>query len=628
MKRITLFGIIALVLIKTSIGQNEYQWVHTDGPPGGAPGGGIAFVYSNSSYAFIPSGDFLFRSNDGVSWEKLNQEVGYLCGVDDDRIVNLFRDSSGIMRIRLSKNNGQSWEIKGIPSSITYHGSIAVCSHGIYIAQGNYSLLFQSANDGETWSSVSPPFEYGHDLYSFDDRIFLSNSSALWHTDQNGENWKNISPPVQDFNDYISDVQVINESIFVSGEENVFYSNDFGATWSNFEIPQLNISSKLAVTGNEVYLYSRDLFRSDDFGNSWEMISDRSENPLLLKFTGFKGQFISTAYNKGIFRWDNALSQLVENNEGYSKGVIYDLSAAKDQIWTACGNGVFSYNVTTNAWNNKSDLPRSVFQYQKIDASENGWVVTYKDYDDYFYFSQDGGINWDSITPMANGETWYVDNVKVLGDELYVFSQFNILTSADKGNTWKVANLGSSNNALIEFKNKHFISFSNKYFYSDNVGETWNQLEVQFQLVKLFPAQDKLFAVASNQSGLAELFVSSDGISWTASSSVGLPPINAFDIELGSTDIHFFKNKNKYFSFWGNKGLYVSTDTLRTWNPLDINLYGRTYLTYKNVVYLGKNGLYKSDVFDPYLTSSREIEKAEHKIELYPNPSCDHLMIY
>ncbi len=62
-----IFFLLCLVCFSLTKTFSQFTWEHTDGPFGAlAP-----FLFSNADYAFIPENDFLYRSADGSSWEKL-----------------------------------------------------------------------------------------------------------------------------------------------------------------------------------------------------------------------------------------------------------------------------------------------------------------------------------------------------------------------------------------------------------------------------------------------------------------------------------------------------------------------------------------------------------------------------
>lgn len=82
-------------------------------------------------------------------------------------------------------------------------------------------------------------------------------------------------------------------------------------------------------------------------GIHWPMVTGYNT---MISATGFNGLYLSTTFNKGVFRWDDTAQSLIESNDGLSKGYVYDLAVGNDKIWAACGNGVFAYDVPTQIW--------------------------------------------------------------------------------------------------------------------------------------------------------------------------------------------------------------------------------------------------------------------------------------
>src|SRR5688572_24438931 len=133
--------ILFVVLAFNSISFSQFEWDHTSGPFGSL----LSSIYSNEKYAFVPTSDFLFRTADGIEWEKLDQEVTYLmCTYHDTLLSVLHNGVLNAMVLKLSYDNGQTWISKPLPAEITNADDIIMTSHGIYIAQGISDQIFKS----------------------------------------------------------------------------------------------------------------------------------------------------------------------------------------------------------------------------------------------------------------------------------------------------------------------------------------------------------------------------------------------------------------------------------------------------------------------------------------------------
>jgi hypothetical protein len=120
--------------------------------------------------------------------------------------------------------------------------------------------------------------------------------------------------------------------------------------------------------------------------------------------TGFKDLYLSTTFNKGVYRWDETAEALMESNDGFSKGYVYDLAVGDDKIWAACGNGVFAFDVPTETWSEKMNLPLPEYEFDFISANNHGWVLVCEVLGSEFYLSENNGLSWDTIPlPKAFG---------------------------------------------------------------------------------------------------------------------------------------------------------------------------------------------------------------------------------
>src|SRR6187402_1942335 len=135
----------------------QFSWEHTDGPFGSV----LSSIYSNDQYAFIPEDDFLYRSTDGLSWEKIDHPVSFIMFVYQDTLLNiLYNEDADSLRLQLSYDNGITWVVKDLPEDFNVSDDIVMTTHGIYLSQGSTDLLFRSTDLGDTWDNIAVPQEF------------------------------------------------------------------------------------------------------------------------------------------------------------------------------------------------------------------------------------------------------------------------------------------------------------------------------------------------------------------------------------------------------------------------------------------------------------------------------------
>jgi len=464
-----LFWIILTILFKVN-GTSQFNWEHTDGPPGAI----LAYLYSNEKYAFVPQADFLFRTPDALHWEKTSPTpTGHLAIHKDTIVTPLWDADLEQMKLQISVDNGDHWVIKDVPDEIVYYGSLAMCQHGIYWRQRNNIGLFHSSDLGETWDTIPQHLQWDYDLNVFDERLYASDLLAMWRSDEQGENWEEIILPNASLpNQYMTDFVVKDSNIVLTTEEDIFHSHDGGKTWNQWHVYSANTYDKLTLAGNSVYADIYDTFlRTDDFGFHWDTLAVK-DYPSFIQLGGLRDTFLATTYNQGVFRWDESAHQCIESNDGLTKGFIYDLAYGADKIWAACGNGVFPYDIPTNTWGAKMNLPYPKFEYENVSANEDGWVVASEIYSNSFYFSEDLGATWDSIQTENS-----IDKIQLLNHNIFIYHDFyGVDRSVDKGAHWESVVTGIGD--FVSFNDKTYTYDFNKLFFTADDGLSWQSQSI------------------------------------------------------------------------------------------------------------------------------------------------------
>jgi hypothetical protein len=141
-------------------------------------------------------------------------------------------------------------------------------------------LLFQPISAQDFWHKITGSLGDVNvtDLCLTQSGILLAyiHWDGLYYTTNNGDQWINTNyhiyePP--------NPLETINDSIFiVGGYEHTYVSTDTGKTWTttgNFDVKSIyyeSISQLLYVGTNKGYPNVCGIYRSNDFGQSWELI--------------------------------------------------------------------------------------------------------------------------------------------------------------------------------------------------------------------------------------------------------------------------------------------------------------------------------------------------------------------
>ena len=595
--------LLSLALFCSAILHAQFDWQHTDGPDGGA----TWYIYNNDEYAFYPDEFHLYRSADGLDWEKFGNEAIWPLAVTNDVMVGQFWAGNTFYytaptEFKISFDDGETWSLINKPDGLLYPiVRLAVCSHGIYIPVGQDTIIHRSQDDGMTWDTIPAPIPFGYDVWSFDDRLYLGNSSHLWRTDANGQNWTDVTPPLVPQN-YIRNIYAENENLLVVTEKRVWYSNDDGATWDFFSDGGDNGFNEITIAGGKVYVQesTKNLYVSEDYGLNWTELPEIQNRLSVLGMGTIDGKPLVSTYNKGVFIWDETAQSFVESNQGIHSASIYDLDFKDGKLWAGAGNGLFSFDEQSGIWDQNSVLPMPRHNYENVALGNNGLMAAADKWGDTLYISSDGGVEWTSI-PSYNGPfSWsgFIGRLEIVEDVIFVCDQFSspCNRSADQGQNWEVLdfNIMPYLGTLVAY-NGLILNYDEDHIYSSaDQGETW-QVFADFPLgglFSLFRAGDLFFAASYqmlNGQWRQMLHVSEDGTDWTYAGD-GLPDMHfGIDPDELFPGAHFFAHQGTYYIYQGEHGFFASLDTCETWLPVERRRGHQAYLA-DSIFYTGGFG--------------------------------------
>lgn len=592
----------------------QFNWEHLSGPPGSS----YSRIFSNDKYAFIPEGDFLYRSADGITWEKINHKVSDFICVYYDTLFSIGKVENSPF-LQYSTDQGEHWIIEHLPDEISDFGDLAKCAHGLYIAQDKDSILYRSTDLGITWVSIVPPGPFTNLAY-FDETIYISSDTMLWRFEESTASWTDITPPLPKYIPELRELEdfvAIDSHIIVYAADFLFVSNDHGILYDTLEAYSTNPFDQLTLVGDAVCFSAfGSILRSQDFGMHWDtLVDDFYPQPAF--FTGLRNILLGTTYDRGVFRWEDTTGLSLNSHHGLGHGLIYNLAYGSGKIWTAGGSGVFAYDLPTASWSPKMQLPEENFDYQIITANDHGWVVVAEATADHFYFSENQGSTWDTIHPSFD-----FDELQLVGDQLFAFYT-KLYRSADKGQHWELIDINIRGDEIISYRDKKYLLGHGRMYYSLDNGLTWDSYNLLVpDAYSLYASEDKMYLISSDFLGESALFISEDGIEWT-SADVGLPEIQPFTLWYYHHPL-FFRDATSYYAFLCNDGHYSTHDFSTPWSPLESTLTGKDYLIIDDIIFLGGEGLYASVIQDPYLTAINEISiSTDESFKISPNPAAE-----
>ena len=276
-----------------------------------------------------------------------------------------------------------------------------------------------------------------------------------------------------------------------------------------------NWDAPLAVSAHKpgrLYFAANKVFRSDDRGNSWEVISEdltRQINRNELKVMGRVWSVDAVAKNSGVSPYGTIVafseSPLDENLlvVGTDDGLIQITEDGGDS-WRSVGSfgGVPSRTYVNAVLTSNHD--RNVI-YAVFNNHKNG------DYKPYVYMSKDKGASWTNITSNLpeRGSTYTIAEDHVDANLLFTGTEFGVFFSNNQGVNWKQLKAGVPTIAIrdlaIQQRENDLVmaSFGRGFFVLDDYSPLRDLTEANVSTTgKLYPVRDALLFERSTPYGL------------------------------------------------------------------------------------------------------------------------------
>ena len=575
--KLNFFTICFLLIGTQSKTYAQINWQTTNGPEGGTSW----TIYDDGQYAFVADEFQFFRSNNGLNWENLPHANIWPLATSPTKLAagkgygyNYVPNTEP--KFVVSYDHGSTW-IEGTlpPTTNKNFSSIAVCSHGIYVPDASKGNMYRTQDDGLTWDTIPAPGIYCYDVWAFEDRLYTEWNGKFWRLALNGNNWELVSPAMGN-SDWPVSIFVSDSLLFFVTQSNLWCSSNAGNTWTKTSIQSYYTGDNFCKVGNRVYLVAGQtgIIYTDDFGHTWhELPIPENFNTFELATAG--GQLLCGTYNKGVLRYDVPNQRLVTANEGHNSAAVYDLAAGNAQLWAACGNGVFAYDLTQKTWVDKALLPLPQYFYDMVAVSPAGKILAHEKYTKQLLLSVDKGASWKMISPADPMSLFYTNIIKIywIGENILIQSDNeNDAWSTNLGQSWEIGKMPGN---IVFFDGRYFgLRWPDGLVSSNDLGQSWNLEPVpnSENIAVLYTTDDKLFALSKDNIGRTQIHSTSDMITWTYSSS-GLPQIKIIypidDPYIGG----IWHKGNRYYLHQNSIGFFTSLDTCKTWLPVERESY-------------------------------------------------------
>jgi uncharacterized repeat protein (TIGR01451 family) len=592
--RSTLFTLLFLSFLSAAL-PAQINWQSTHGPEGGFSS--LESMYYNSQYAFYPDNHFLYRTADGTHWEKLpyKDPTKFAAGTGTLATLQVTWNYNNSMTVanpkfQVSHDNALTWVEGTLPAFQyldLYYSSLAICSHGIYLPVSAQNKIYRTQDDGLTWDSIPTPGTccdqgWYDRVWSFDDQLYFLRGKKVYHLVTSGTTWELVSPDFSPQEDVYC-MFASGDNLVFGTDHGVWSSNDHGTTWLYKSIPSSSYNTSLVLVGNRLYKnIDKGFIYTDDFGQNWTTQANITTSIGALATAGGK---LLLSGSGGVYYFDAGANGFKTDFAGLESGLINYMESENDTIWTISQNGIYTYNCTTKQWTHVAGLPVPSLHYTQIAANHTGKISILQGFPDSFYVSTDHGVSWNIRSTDHN---WQAAKTYWLDDVLVVVGQQTAARSTDFGETWTYLDAPQF---VTAFKGKYYgitYGYGNAGIVStSDLGLTWQNAPTppNEYAAGIYATGDKLFF-----QGDKSLYASTDGINWTYASA-GLPTISYYGSlfqEVPVTVFRIWNKSGKYYYYEPSIGFFISTDTCKTWLPLQACL-GSNMVSVDTSFYLGGN---------------------------------------
>jgi photosystem II stability/assembly factor-like uncharacterized protein len=334
--------------------------------------------------------------------------------------------------------------------------------------------------------------------------------------------------------------------IIVVGSAVVFFwQPPAHSQWKMLNVPEVQGGASLAVIGNHLFAASRGIFRSMDSGESWIPIDselggytffEASGTDLYAGSTNSFAVYRSTDEGKS---WDSVFINGVPVSR-------FTFMASGNVILAGTDSGYFHSSDNGVQW---ASMDTILPLYLNCITSDSDFVYAAGGTnEDNIYRSSDKGAHWihtGGIRPDTAPAYSVTSMLSADGDIFAGVSGLGIYRSTDSGATWSLANNGLNSYllqrhiaSLISFGGNIYAGLDSGVFRTTNMGNSWEPADSGF------------------------------------TARIGVILISSF-ASIGNI-LFAGRMSNQFIS--DNVGVFRSTDSVRTWSPVNAGLSIRNFL--------------------------------------------------
>jgi photosystem II stability/assembly factor-like uncharacterized protein len=420
------------------------------------------------------------------------------------------------------------------------------------------------------WQSVGPEGGYIKCMTQIGPTIFaIANPSKLYNSSDNGNTWSLIAT----FPEYLNAITALGNSLFVSTNDGIYRSDDYGLTWVqkyNLGAAYMTVSGTSLFAANGAY---SGILRSTDNGENWTVVNEGLSDTYLYSLTASNTAIFAGTGSQmlGVFRsTDNGDTwQQVKNGMAYYfegewypdyAPVISSLGFNGNDLYAGTTEGQGMWKSSDNGDNWALTNPETMNYEFRNAIIGNGTSVFASTYAGVLK-SSDNGATWAIANTGINcivDNFGYINSILIKEADVFIGTGNGIYKTVNNGADWTMSNSGIRaleptypTSAFASIGSDIYFGgrLSGVYHSSDN-GANWTNMHPLSTLSEIYSTTSVLFA--DNK------FSTDGGDTWQITTCPGY-------------GLHWVEQGSAFFAFsnYGTEiGVYRSLDNGATWSMI------------------------------------------------------------
>ncbi|NOZ75964.1 MAG: hypothetical protein GXO90_11445, partial [FCB group bacterium] len=387
-------------------------------------------------------------------------------------------------------------------------------------------------------------------------------------------------------------IEIINDTLFVSGRSGVWVSPDSGESWFFGGLASENVIKTISVTGRWIAATQYDkVWMSKDRGNTWIQISDSLTGFIHISgLAAIDTTIMIGTRDYGLFKTNDWGATWVESNNGiYNRDVRGLISTDSTFLAIAYGShsrGVYASANLGDSWLKFDQESENLYLYNLVATSQNVYAADL--ISDRIIVSSDYGYSWQfpegSTSPCGNQ---YQHITTFTANQFGLFCAVmhkNPFFSSDKGSSWTTLHPNQLIKYFTSCGSTQTITYLGSYqglIRSIDGGQNWDEINtsrIASTITALIEYGGYLFAGTMGQG----IYRTSDGLHWQFCNT----GLTTWDIK--SIVIHrgiMFAATGGHYNSYSFHSLFKSDDYGDNWEPVAVD-FGTPFCLITNGTYL------------------------------------------